>query len=525
MYKGNPLLRSRGEKIDYTPEMLNEYIKCKEDIIYFAENYFYIVNIDLGKIKIPLYKYQKKMLKAMKTPQRYRGELKRHCIVLSSRQVGKSVVSRIFLLHSILFNKDKTYAILANKEKTALKLLKELKDAYAMLPLWLQQGVVDGGWNKQSIEFENGIRVISSSTSSSAIRSESIALVFLDEFAFVPDNIANEFMSSVYPTISSGKTSRIIIVSTPKGLNAFHDIWKDAIDGNNNYYPIKVNWWEVPGRDKKFKEQTIKDLPGGLVQWSQEYACQFLGSSSTLIESDILETTETIDPIALKWSGALQIFEEPIAGGSYVLGIDTAKGVGNDSSVIQVLKVVNDRKIIQVATYRNNLISPYDYGSVCLAIGQYYNNAYMMVESNAEGGEVLNVLWYDFEYENICNCDKKGLGIRSTRTSKLNANMLLKEYMDKGWLKINNKHTIYELSRYVEVRPNIFKSETETAHDDEVTSLLWGLWFIRTPFYDGKITDRTFDNRFKLEDNTDNEAPFMYIDDGINSNFDYDDIF
>jgi hypothetical protein len=213
MYKGNPLLRSAGDKISYTPEMMSEYIKCKEDIIYFAEKYFTIISIDYGKMLIPLYDFQKKVLKALVEPQMYKGEIKSHSCILASRQVGKSTLARILLLHEILFNKDKTYAILANKEKTALKLLKELKDAYINLPMWLQQGVIDGGWNKQTIEFENGIRVISSSTASSAVRSETISILFLDEFAFVPDNIASDFMKSVYPTISSGKTSRIIVVS------------------------------------------------------------------------------------------------------------------------------------------------------------------------------------------------------------------------------------------------------------------------------------------------------------------------
>lgn len=267
MYEKNPNLRAAGEAHEYTPDMVNEWIKCKEDILYFAEKYFYIVSLDDGRILIKLREYQKRMLKAFIDP----NPKKRHRIVLSGRQSGKTQVSCIFMVHYMLFNMDKTVAILANNERTASDILRKIKESYEALPLWLQQGVADSGWSKTQIKLENGNIMISGSTSSNGIRGRAINLLFLDEFAFVPNNIADEFISSVYPTISSGKTSQIIMVSTPKGMNHFYNVWINAVKGRNNYMPIKINWWEVPGRDEEWKASTINDI--GPIRWNQEFEC------------------------------------------------------------------------------------------------------------------------------------------------------------------------------------------------------------------------------------------------------------
>lgn len=269
MYMNNPGLRSQGEKIEYTPDTMAEWLRCKEDILYFAEKYFYIISIDEGSILIPLRDYQKKMLKSFSIPPE--EDKKRHRIVLSGRQSGKTQISVLFLLHYILFNEDKTVAILANNERTASDILRKLKDSYEQMPLWLQQGVVEGGWSKTTIKLENKNIVISGSTSSNGIRGRTINLLFLDEFAFVPNNVADDFIASVYPTISSGETSRIIMVSTPKGMNHFFNVWTKSIKGENNFTPIKINWWEVPKRDEAWKEATIQDV--GLIKWNQEFEC------------------------------------------------------------------------------------------------------------------------------------------------------------------------------------------------------------------------------------------------------------
>lgn len=494
-----------------------EYIKCKEDIIYFAEKYFYITTIDDGKIKIPLRLYQKKMLKAFKEPKKG----KKHVVVNSSRQIGKTTISTVFLLHYALFEESKTIAILANKEKTAIEILRRLKFAYQEMPLWLQQGIseTNGGWNKSSVGLENGIKILAGSTASSAIRGEVSALVFLDEFGFVPDNIASDFMSSVYPTIATGKNAKIVIVSTPNGLNHFYHIWKGAVRNDNNFMPIKINWDEVPGRNKKWREEIIRDI--GPTKWAQEFGGQFLGSSNTLIDPSLLERMNTINPIELKLGSYLNIYKQPEDGEMYILGVDSAKGTRKDYSVIQVLKINNEHDVEQVALYRNNTIEAREFAQVVISTSQFYNGAYIMLENNDVGGEVGTTIWYEYEYDKILNCDKKGIGIRSTKKSKLAANILLKRYIENGWLEIIDRYTLYELSRYEEIRPNVFQAPKDQ-NDDCVTSLLWGLYFITTVFFDGKNMDvKKIDDKFLINNNEeDSFGPVAIIGDESGSDFD-----
>ena len=272
MYNKNPSLRAEGEIIDFTPEMIQEWLKCKEDIFYFAEKYYYINTIDHGRILMQLRDYQYRLLNVINDKS---DPQKRHTIVLSGRQSGKTEVSMLYMLHYILFKQDKTVAILANNERTAADILRKMKDSYEALPLWLQQGIKEGGWAQQKIQLENGNMVISGSTSSNGIRGRTISLLFLDEFAFVAPNVADEFIASVYPTIASGETSEIIMVSTPNGLNHFHNFWvkaqKSVDDDGNSFKPVKVEWYEVPGRDESWKKQTISNV--GLIKWNQEYEC------------------------------------------------------------------------------------------------------------------------------------------------------------------------------------------------------------------------------------------------------------
>lgn len=508
MYLGDPNIRCAGEKINYTQEMMNEYIKCSEDIVYFAEKYFFITNIDTGRHKIKLWPFQKRILKAFINPP----DNKRHICLLSSRQIGKTTISRIFIIHYILFNPDKNVAILADREKTALKILREIKEAYKELPLWIQQGVIPpDGWNALSIKLENGTNVVASSTASTAVRGEAISLLYLDEFAFVPKNTADEFMASVYPTISSGKTSKIIIVSTPNGLNHFYHIYRNAIRNENNFKAIKIRWDEIPGRDEAWKDSVIRDI--GIQKWQQEFGAKFLGSSNTLIDGDLLERVEIKQPIDMKWNGLMLIYEHPKPDGFYILGIDTSKGTGRDYSVVQVLKIESEFDIKQVAMYRCNKIMPYDFAQICIEISKYYNEAYMMIENNDIGASCADVIWYTFEYDKILNCDPKGIGVRATRKSKLAGNMLLKRYMENGWLEISDTQTLNELSRYEEVTPDVFSAKHGET-DDCVMSLLWGLYFLTTTFYDGKTNDvKTIDPKFKMDaPNHDEDRPIMIFD-------------
>lgn len=508
MYLGNSNLRGAGEIVDYTDEQIDEIIKCKTDIIYFAENYFKIVHMDKGEHIIQLYDFQKSILKSFVE----NDSEKRHRCLLSSRQIGKTTISTLYMLWFALFNEDKNIAILANKEETAKDVLAKIKLAYQALPIWMQHGIKDGGWSKKSIELENGMAIMAASTASSAIRGKAIALLFLDEFAFVPSSIADDFMASVYPTISSSKTSKIIIVSTPNGMNHFYHIYRNSVNGTNNFKPIKINWWEVPGRDEEWKNSMIKDV--GQLRWNQEFAAKFLGSSKTLIDSDLLERMgETAkEPISYSMGDLLEVFEKPQPETNYIIGVDSAKGIGGDYSAIQVLKINSEFEVEQVAVYRNNVIAPYEFAQVCISVSEYYNGANLMVENNDVGAQVADVIWYEYEYDKVLNCDKSGIGVRSTRKSKLTANMLLKRYLEEGWLKLSHQRTIYELSTYEEIRPDVFQAP-RTEHDDCITSLLWALYFFTTEFFDDKDYSRKIVNdQFRVDGQIEQDAPIMITD-------------
>ncbi|MFW6281855.1 MAG: terminase large subunit domain-containing protein [bacterium] len=410
----------------------------------------------------------------------------KHTLFTNGILSHNSTISSVFLLWYSLFHKDKTVAIMANKESLAIEMLDKIKMAYQQLPKWLQQGIQYDGWNKKKLSLENGSRIIAAATSSNALTGYTINLLYLDEFAKVPQYVADDFIASVYPVVTSGKSSKIIMVSTPLGLNQFYNFWVGATrkDGNeNSFYPISVGWWEVPGRDEKFKQDVIKDI--GLNRWEQEFSCKFLGSNSTLIDSDILERIVYKVPIATKWTGLFSIYEQPLQNKEYVLGVDVGKGVGKDYSVIQVLKIESDKKLEQVGIYRSNLIIPHDFAQIVVSIAKFYNNAHVMVENNDIGHIVCDSIWYEIEYEELVNLDAKALGVRSTRRSKKIANMMLKEYLEKGWLDIYDERTVYELSRYEEIKPGVYAAG-KTEHDDAVTSLLWALYFVQTDEFEGK---------------------------------------
>ena len=439
-----------------------------------------------------------------------------HSILMFPRQAGKTTLVSAYLLHYALFNDFKTIAIVANKADTAIEIMSRIRYAYENLPLWMQCGVKE--FNKGSIELENGSKIISSCTSSTAISGKSVSILYIDEMSKIPKNIANDFVSSTFPVIASGKTTKIIITSTPAGLNLFFDFWKGAINKKNDFYPMKINWWDVPGRDEEWKQKEIRKF--GKQKFSQEYSCQFLGSSSTLVDPDTIERIDTIEPIETKMNGFLNVYEMPLKNGLYFLGVDSSKGTGLDFSVIQVLKFISDKDVEQVAVYRNDKINTHDFGEVVIAVSEFYNNAMIMIENNDVGESVCNTIWHEYEYDYLCNVDTKGLGIRATKQSKLNACINLKRYLEEKWLKIHDKDTLYELARFVEVRPNIFQAESE-CHDDTITSLYWALFVVKTVFYEGKISNKINinSNRNELQDSEELigenvEPPAIVFDEG-----------
>ncbi len=511
MFQGNECLRGVDEKYNMTSKRKKEWIKCAEDPLYFIENYFHIITLDDGKQLFKPYEYQKKTLKCFVDPPNDKS----HVICMFPRQSGKTTIAGAYLLHYILFNENKTVAIMANKQDTAIEIMTRVKLAYESLPLWLQQGVTPGGWNRKSIELENGSKIFASSTSSSSISGKSIGLLYIDEFSKIPEHVAEAFITATYPVISSGKTAKIIITSTPVGMNHFHEFWTGAVKKRNNFYPIKVPWWHHPNRDKAWKEKVIRDI--GKLRFQQEYGLRFLGSTATLVDADVLEMMETKEPVDDKWTGALRIYENPLPNTYYIMGVDTAKGMGYDRSVVQVLKHNDKYNLEQVATYQNDRISSYDYAQVVISISEFYNNAMMMIESNGAGEGLLNTVWYEYEYEYICNVERKGLGVYANRKNKLEGNLLLKEYIEKDRLKLNDKNTVTELTKYVEVKPNVFKGETRKTHDDHVTALLWALYFLKTSYYDDdQIEAKTLGAEYKLK--KEEEEPIMMFDEGADNN-------
>jgi hypothetical protein len=468
-------LRSDGEEVEYSEETIKEYVRCSKDIIYFAEKYVYITHNDKGLKLVKLVDHQKRLLKAfVETP-----DGKKHNVVLSARQSYKTTTTFIYVLWYALFNSDKEIAIMANKEKSAKGIIKRIKTAYKKLPKWLQKGITPGGWNQRSISFDNNTTISASTTSPTSARSEAISLLILDEFAFVPSGIADEFMASVYPTIVSGETSKIIILSTVNGQNHFWDIYTKAVRGENNFFACRVYWNEVPGRDEKWKQSIIRDI--GILRWMQEFECSPIGSSSTLIDSAVLTKLTSSEPVEVLYDGLMFIYEKLDKNSVYLVAADAGAGIGSDYSVIQVIKIISKESMIEIAVYRNNKISPQDFALVVDKVSKMYNNAYIMAENNGkEGGRLVDNLWNILQCDRLINPDKKDVGVLSTSKSKFNANMNLKNCIEKGHLKVVDRQTIVELTKYIETNAvtHTYACEDDKDHDDCVISLMWSVYFL-----------------------------------------------
>ena len=394
-YLGNPNLKRSNVPIQFTNDNIQEYVKCSKDAIYFITNYVQIINIDKGLIPFDLYDFQEDMIETFET--------NRFVICKLPRQSGKSTTVTAYMLWLVLFSDNQNIAILANKGALARELLGKIQLAYEHLPVWLQQGITV--WNKGNIELENGSKIVAAATSSSAIRGGSYNLIFLDEFAFVGNNMADEFFSSVYPTISSGLTSKIFIVSTPNGMNHFYKLWADAEEGNNKYATIEVHWNQVPNRDQKWKEETIANTSEA--QFRQEFDCEFVGSANTLIHPTKLKTFVFRKPISV-WN-EIEIYSEPIPGHEYVISADTSRGLGLDYSAFLIFDIT-EMPYRLVAKYRNQSISPLLYPSIIYAAGMKFNAAFVMVEINDIGGQVADILHTDLEYENLLITTVRGRG-------------------------------------------------------------------------------------------------------------------
>ena len=520
-YLNNKKLKGEGVNIPLTMQQLEEYQKCYNDPIHFIRNYVKIVNVDRGEILFDLWPFQEQMVKNF--------VMHRFNIIKCPRQVGKSITTCAFLLWTILFKENQNIAILANKFKTAQKLLSDLKKAYMMIPLWMQQGVSE--WNKGNIELENGCKIMASSTSSDAIRGNAFNLIFLDEFAFVPAHIAEEFFNSVYPTITSGETTKVIIVSTPKGMNMFHKMWTEANNDRNSvdptvqwngYESFAIHWSMVPRpdgkglRDQDWKKTTVARTSPE--QFRQEFECEFIGSSNTLLSAEALAT--------LKWGSAikqdtmnfskfrdgtetfLDIHVEPKPGHQYVLCADVAGGKELDASAFCIIDITTMPYIV-AAKYKSNKISPMLYPDVICQAATKYNGAYVLVETN--DNDVAKTLQMDLEYENLITTTRKGkgtqvgggftknveFGLRADKATKRVGCSNLKTLIESGKLLIRDYHIILELHSFVANTRGSYSAE-EGKNDDLAMCLVNFGWLVNQKYFK-ELTDVNVYSQLKKE--------------------------
>ena len=516
IYLGNPNLKKANTRIEFTQDQIEEFIKCKEDPVYFAKNYIKIVSLDEGLVSFNLYKFQEKLI------QRFHEN--RFNICKMPRQTGKSTTVVSYLLHYALFNDSVNIGILANKASTARELLARLATAYENLPKWMQQGILV--WNKGNIELENGSKILAASTSASAVRGMSFNILFLDEFAFVPNHIADSFFASVYPTITSGKSTKVIMVSTPHGMNHFYRYWHDAERGKNEYIATDVHWSEVPGRDAVWKEQTIANTSEQ--QFKVEFECEFLGSVDTLINVSKLRSLVYEDPIKRNSKG-LDLYEEPIADHDYILTVDVARGVGIDYSAFVIFDITTFPHKV-VGKFKNNEIKPMLFPSVIYDVAKAYNNAFILCEVNDIGDQVASILHYDLEYQNILMCAMRGragqivgqgfsgtktqMGVKMSKTVKKIGCSNLKTMIEDDKLIFNDYDIISELTTFIQ-KSNSFEAE-EGCNDDLAMCLVIYAWLVAQDYFK-ELTDQDVRKRI-YEDQRDqieqDMAPFGFIMDG-----------
>ena len=516
IYLGNPNLKKANTQIEFTQEQILEFVACRHDPVYFAKKYIKIVSLDEGLVNFDLYPFQEKLVKNFHE--------NRFNICKMPRQTGKSTTCVSYLLHYAVFNDNVNIAILANKASTARDLLGRLQLAYENLPKWMQQGIL--AWNKGSLELENGSKILAASTSASAVRGGSYNVIFLDEFAFIPNHIADQFFASVYPTISSGQKTKVIIVSTPHGMNHFYRMWHDAERNKNEYIPTEVHWSEVPGRDAVWKEQTIANTSEQ--QFRVEFECEFLGSVDTLISSSKLRTLVYDDP--RQSNRGLDIYFDPIKDHDYIITVDVARGVGIDYSAFIIADITTFPHKV-VGKYKNNEIKPMLFPSIIVDLGKAYNNAFILCEVNDIGDQVASIIHYDLEYQNLLMCSMRGragqvvgqgfsgkktqLGVKMSKTVKKVGSLNLKTIIETDKLLFSDYNILSELTTFIQ-KNNSFEAE-EGCNDDLAMCLVIYAWLVQQDYFK-ELTDQ--DVRKRLYDEQKNQieqdmSPFGFMSDGL----------
>lgn len=513
VYLNNPQLKAAGVKIPFTQEQVQEFVKCAKDPIYFIKTYCKIISLDKGLINFEMFGYQEKFVLDMHNNNRI--------ISMQPRQMGKTQTVAAYILHYVLFNSHKTVAILANKAAAAREILARFQLMYENLPKWLQQGVTT--WNKGDIELENGSKVFTAATSGAGIRGKSVNFLYVDEAAIIPNTVAEDFFTSTYPTISSGKTTKVVLTSTPLGYNHFWKFWNEAVEKINGFIPVEVKYWEHPDRDEKWAEQQRQLL--GDLKFNQEVLCAFLGSSLTLIRSDVIGRLSPMRPIYSK--DGLDVFEEPVPGHSYVTVVDTAKGVGGDYSAFSVIDIT-EVPYKQVAKYRDNKISPLLYPNIINKVSTDYNKAYVLVEINSSE-QVPTILYTELEYENILfvNRTSRGqsvtggfgggavqLGVNTDKKIKRIGCTNFKSLVEENKLLIRDIDTIAEISTFIEVKGSY--AADDGYHDDLVMPLVLFGWLVSNSYFKelNNVNIRTAMYEAHIRQIEDELTPFGFYDDG-----------
>jgi len=516
VYLGNPNLKKANTPIEFTQEQILEFVACRHDPVYFSKKYIKIVSLDEGLVNFNMYPFQEKLVRNFHE--------NRFNICKMPRQTGKSTTVVSYLLHYAVFNDNVNIAILANKASTARDLLGRLQLAYENLPKWMQQGIL--AWNKGSLELENGSKILAASTSASAVRGGSYNVIFLDEFAFIPNHIADQFFASVYPTISSGQKTKVIIVSTPHGMNHFYRMWHDAEQSKNEYIPTDVHWSEVPGRDEKWRQQTIANTSEA--QFKVEFECEFLGSVDTLIAPSKLRNLIYENP--RKSNAGLDVYKEPEEKHDYLITVDVARGVEKDYSAFVVVDITKFPHNI-VAKYRNNQVKPMLFPSIIYDIAKSYNEAFILCEVNDIGDQVASIINYDLEYENLLMCSMRGragqivgqgfsgkktqLGVKMSKTVKKVGSLNLKTMIESDKLLFSDYDILSELTTFIQ-KNNSFEAE-EGCNDDLAMCLVIYAWLVQQDYFK-ELTDQ--DVRKRLYDEQKNQieqdmSPFGFISDGL----------
>jgi len=516
VYLGNPNLKKANVTQEFTKKEVAEYLKCAKDPVYFIREYIKIVSLDEGLIPFKMYHFQEEMVEKF--------HVNRFNIAKLPRQSGKSTIVTSYLLWYVLFNSNVNVAILANKAATAREMLGRLQLSYESLPKFIQQGILQ--WNRGSLELENGSKILAASTSASAVRGMSFNIIFLDEFAFVPNHIAEQFFSSVYPTISSGKSTKVIIISTPHGMNMFYKLWHDSERNANEYISTEVHWTEIPGRDAAWKEETIRNTSEQ--QFKVEFECEFLGSVDTLISPAKLRVMPYEDP--LKEKRGLAVYEDVIADHNYILTVDVSRGIGGDYSAFCVMDTTT-LPYTMVARYKNNEIKPIILPNIIVDVAKNYNNAYILCEVNDIGGQVADIIQYDLEYENLLQAAMRGragqqlgqgfsgkktqLGVKMSTAVKQVGCSNLKALLEEDKLIIKDYDTIAELTTFIQ-KGNSFQAE-DGCHDDLAMCLVIFAWMAMQEYFkemhDNDVRARIYEaQRDSIEQDM---APFGFVSDGL----------